>query len=133
VTESLNPSDRAAIEAIVAELESAWNAGDGERFGAPFAPEADFVNIRAEHMRGRETIARGHAGIFATIYAGSITRLTIESIRPLRPDVALVHVQSVLDAPSGPMAGKHEACFSMVLTREAGRWEIASFHNTRSR
>ena len=33
-------------ETIVKRLEDAWNAGDGAAFGAPFAPDADFVDIR---------------------------------------------------------------------------------------
>ena len=130
MTDSINPSDRAAVEAIVANLETAWNAGDGSKFGASFSIDADFVTIRAEHLRGRETIASGHAAIFRTIYAGSINRYTVESVRLLRPDVALVHVHSVLNAPSGPLAGRHTARFSAVLTSEAGGWQIASLHNT---
>jgi uncharacterized protein (TIGR02246 family) len=130
MSDSFNPSDRAAIEAIVSALETAWNAGDGVSFAAPFAPDADFVTIRAEHFRSREAIANGHAGIFRTVYAGSTNKLTLESIRLLRPDVALIHVQAALDVPEGPLAGKHNARFSAVLTREAGGWQIASFHNT---
>jgi uncharacterized protein (TIGR02246 family) len=130
VTNSNSTADRSAINAIVAGLEAAWNAGDGGRFGAPFAADADFVTIRAEHLRGREAIANGHAAIFRTIYAGSVNRFTIESLRFLRPDLALVHVDAALDAPVGPLAGKHTAKFSAVLTREPGGWQIASFHNT---
>jgi uncharacterized protein (TIGR02246 family) len=130
MSDSIDPSDRAAIEAIVARLEAAWNAGDGNAYGAPFADNADFVTIRAEHFRGRDAIASGHAGIFWTIYAGSVNRYTVESVRLLRPDVALVHVHAVLDALSGPLAGRHMARFSAVLTRDAGGWQIASLHNT---
>jgi uncharacterized protein (TIGR02246 family) len=130
VTDSIDPSDRAALETIVANLEAAWNAGDGDRFGAPFADAADFVTIRAEHFHGRDAIAGGHAGIFRTIYAGSTNQYTAESVRLLRPDVALVRVHAVLDVPSGPLTGRHIARFSMVLTREPGGWQIASLHNT---
>jgi len=130
VTDSINPSDRTAIEAIVATMEAAWNAGDGTRFAAPFSNDADFVTIRAEHLRGREAIAGGHAAIFRTIYAGSVNRYTVESIRLLRPDVALAHVRAVLNAPSGPLAGTNNATFSIVLTREANGWQIATLHNT---
>jgi uncharacterized protein (TIGR02246 family) len=130
VTNSSGTTDRSAIDAVVAGLEAAWNAGDGSKFGAPFAADADFVTIRAEHLRGREAIANGHAAIFRTIYAGSVNRFTIESLRFLRTDVALVHVDAALDAPVGPLAGRHAAKFSAVLTREAGGWQIASFHNT---
>ena len=87
------------------------------------------MTIRAEHFRGRQAIASGHAAIFRSIYAGSTNHLTLESARLLRQDVALIHVRAVLDAPVGPLAGRHEAFFSAVLTREPDGWSIASFHN----
>jgi uncharacterized protein (TIGR02246 family) len=124
------PGDRAALERIVHQLEAAWNAMDGSAFAAPFADDADFVTIRGEHFRGRPAIAAGHAAIFRTIYAGSTNQLTIESARLLRSEVALVQVHSTLDAPQGPLAGRHEARFSLVLTKEPGGWQIAALHNT---
>ena len=124
------PADRAALENIVRQLEAAWNAMDGSAFAAPFAAEADFVNIRGEHFRGQAAIAAGHAAIFQTIYAGSTNHFTVEGARLLRPEVALVRVHSMLDAPQGPLAGRHRARFSLVLTKEGGGWEIAAFHNT---
>ena len=128
--DDLEPGDRAALERIVSRLEAAWNAMDGAAFAAPFASDADFVNIRAEHHQGRPAIAAGHAAIFRTIYAGSSVHFTLESARLLRPETALLHVRSVLDAPQGPLAGQHRACFSLVCTHEAEGWEIAAFHNT---
>jgi uncharacterized protein (TIGR02246 family) len=121
---------RSAAENIVAQLEAAWKAMDGAAFAQPFAEDADFVNIRAEHFQGRPAIGAGHAAIFASIYAGSTTQMTVEAARRLRPDVGLVHVRSVLNVPQGPLAGRHAACFSMVLTKAGGDWEIAAFHNT---
>ena len=54
-------------EAITRRLEDAWNAGDGAAFGAPFAADGDFVDIRGELHSGREAIAAGHQQIFDTI------------------------------------------------------------------
>lgn len=126
----LAPADRAALENIVRQLEAAWNAMDGSAFGAPFASEADFVNIRGEHLRGQAAIAAGHAAIFQAIYAGSTDHYTVEGARLLRPEVALVRVHSMLDAPQGPLAGRHGARFTLVLTKERDGWEIAALHNT---
>ena len=129
MTESIDSKDRAAIEAIVKQLEAAWNAADGDAFAEPFADDADFITIRAEHILGRAAIASGHAGIFRTIYAGSVNQLTLEALRLLRPDVALIHVHAQLDVPAGPLQGKQNARFSAVLTREKGGWQIVSLHN----
>ncbi|HEY7636262.1 MAG TPA: SgcJ/EcaC family oxidoreductase [Gemmatimonadales bacterium] len=130
MTSPFSPADRAALEHIVRLLETAWNAGDGQAFAAPFAEDADFVTIRGEHFRGKPAIGAGHAAIFRTIYAGSTNRLTIEAARLLRPDVALVHVHSTLDAPQGPLAGRHAARLTLVLTKEQTGWEITALHNT---
>ena len=124
------PDDRAALERIVGELEAAWNAGDGAAFAALFAHDADFVNVRGEHHRGRTAIAAGHAGIFRSIYAGSTNRYMVESARLVRPEVALVHVRARLEVPHGPLAGRHGAYFCLLVTRERNGWEIAAFHNT---
>jgi uncharacterized protein (TIGR02246 family) len=130
MADDLALDDRAAVERVVRRLEAAWNAMDGPAFAAPFTEDADFVTIRGEHFHGRPAIATGHAAIFRSIYAGSTNRLTIETARLLRPDVALVHVYSALDAPKGPLKGKHGARFSLLLTREPAGWEIAALHNT---
>jgi uncharacterized protein (TIGR02246 family) len=127
--------ERAAVDAIVRRLESAWNAMDSEAFAAEFSGDADYVNIAGEHMRGRAAIAAGHHAIFRDFYADSTARMTVTAVRLLAPDVALAHVHSELDVPKGPLAGHNTALFSAVLTRRENdhgeRWEIAAFHNTR--
>lgn len=123
--------ERAEVEHLVDRLEAAWNALDGTAFAAPFAEDADFVNILGEHFRGRDKIAAGHDGIFRSIYAGSTVHMQVEQVRLLRPDVALAHVHSNLDVPEGRLKGRHTARYSMVLTRGSAGWEIAAFHNTR--
>jgi uncharacterized protein (TIGR02246 family) len=130
MSDTLSPADYTAIEKIIRKLESAWNVGDGTALAAPFAPDADFVTIRAEHFQGRDAIAAGHQAIFRSIYAGSENRYTVESMRLLHPDVSLVHVSSALNAPQGPLAGRHNALFSAVLIRTTTGWQITSFHNT---
>jgi len=130
MTTPLTTTDRAAIDALVHSLEAAWNAGDGDAFAAPFAADADFVNVRAEHHRGRQAIAAGHTAIFRSIYAGSTNQYIVRSARLLTGDVALVHVDAALDVPSGPLAGRLRALYSMVLVRQGSGWEVASFHNT---
>ena len=116
--------------AIVDELQQAWNAGDGARFAQPFAEDADFVNIRGEHHRTRDAIARGHQSIFASIYKDSVVRLEVAAVRSIATGVLLTHVRSVLNVPAGPLAGEHHALFSMVLVQDPRGWWITAFHNT---
>ena len=115
--------------AVLAGLESAWNAGDGEAFGAPYAADATFVNIRGEHHRGRGAIAGGHAAIFATIYAGSTNRMELVEARHLADDVIVATSRNTLDVPSGPLAGIHAATSTSVLVRVGDTWQVAVTHN----
>ena len=126
----MNVNDEKMIPEIVARLEKAWNAADGAAFAQPFAEDADFVNIRADHFKTREVIARGHQGIFDTIYKGSVVRYQVAGVRELAPRVLLVHVNATLQVPAGPFAGTHNSLFTMVLVQNENEWRIAAFHNT---
>jgi uncharacterized protein (TIGR02246 family) len=126
----MDSDDERIVSGLVSELEGAWNAADGTRFARPFAEDADFVNIRGEHFRTREVIAKGHQAIFNTIYKGSVVRYDVIGARAIAPAVLLAHVKSTLKAPIGPLAGEHGSMFSMVLVQDRDDWCITSFHNT---
>ena len=114
-----------------AEIEAAWNAADGERYGAQFADVTDFVNIRGEHHRGDGSyIGAAHQGIFDTIYRRSTVRYEVDEARVLAPGVVVAHATSTLDAPSGPLHGVHNSKMTVVLVEERGSWKATAFHNT---
>ncbi len=115
---------------LIGRLEQAWNGADGRAFGEPFAPDADFVDIRGEHHRGQKAIAAGHQAIFDSIYEGSSVAYELTDARKLSDDVILAHATAVLRAPSGPLAGEHNSMLSLVLVRGGDGWKIAGFHNT---
>ena len=118
------------VSDLIGELEKAWNAAEGEAFARPFAEDADFVNIRGEHLRTREVIAKGHQAIFNTIYSGSVVRYQVTRVRPIAPAVLLAHVKATLKAPIGPLAGEHNSLFTVVLVQDKNTWSISAFHNT---
>ncbi len=88
---------------LLGRLERAWNAGDGRAFGGPFAPDADFVDIRGEHHRGREAIAAGHRAILHSIYEGSTVGYELTDARELTGGVILAHATAVLRVRSPPV------------------------------
>jgi|SRR5262245_23032166 len=118
------------VSDLVGELEAAWNAADGTRFAQHFADDADFVNIRGEHVRTRGVIAKGHQAIFNTIYKGSVVRYDVTDVRAIAPAVLLAHAKSTLKAPTGPLAGEHNSLFTLVLVQDQNSWSITAFHNT---
>ena len=126
----MNPDGERIVSDLVGELEAAWNAADGTRFAQSFAEDADFVNIRGEHLRTREVIAKGHQAIFNTIYKGSVVHYDVTGVRAIAPAVVVAHVKSTLKAPTGPLAGEHNSLFTLVLVQHQNSWSIAAFHNT---
>ena len=120
--------DEAAIRQIVQQLQDGWNAHDGKAFAAPFAEDADYVIVNGMRIKGREEIEKGHTGIFTTFYKESHNVAAVKSVRFLRPDVAVAHVEWNLEVKPG--GEKARAMNSLVLTKDGGKWSIASFHNT---
>lgn len=123
-------ADEAAIRQIVQQVQDAWNAHDGKAFAAPFAADADYVVVSGMYIKGREAIEQGHTQIFSTLYKESKNAATVKSVRFLRPDVAVAHVEWNLEFLAGGETKKAQAINTMVLTKEGGKWGIAAFHNT---
>ena len=128
--EELSENDRASVVSGIKEMEKAWNAGDARGFAAPMAENVDFITIRADHLYGRQAVIDSHIDVLSTFYKGSTNHFNIEAIRLLRDGVALAQVRAVLESPSGPLQGHHEATYSLVLLRESERWEATLFHIT---
>ena len=123
-------ADRTAIAAVVKRMEDGWNGGDAKAFAAPMAENVDFITIRADHLYGRQAVVDSHIDVLSTFYAGSTNHFNVTEVRLLRPDVALAQIRAVLESPSGPLEGRHEATYSLVLVQTNGKWEVALFHIT---
>jgi len=136
--------DEAAIHDIVRRCEAAWNAADGVAWAAPFAEDADFVDVLGNPHQGRAAIEAGHRHIFATIYKGSRAEYRVERVRFMRPDVAVAFVHARLwsrlavavddprrEAHIGTTMSESQARSILMLARAGDRWQIVAFQNTR--
>lgn len=123
-------SDETLIRQIVRQVQDGWNTHDGKAFAAPFATDADYVVVNGMYIKGRESIEKGHTGIFATIYKDSTNTATVKSVRFLRKDVAVVHVEWNLEFRLDGKTNKGHALNTMIMTKDAGNWSIAAFQNT---
>jgi uncharacterized protein (TIGR02246 family) len=130
-TDAATNDPRVVAQEVLGRLEAAWNAADGQAFGSSYASDASFVNIRGEHIVGRTAIGAGHAGIFSTIYAGSVNRMELVRAEELSEGVVLAVSVNTLDCPTGPLAGRHQALSTSVVKRDDdGSWQVVSSHNT---
>ncbi len=123
------PADERAIRANIEQMMKGWNAKSGAEFAKPFAEDADYVVINGMQLKGRPVIEKSHQNIFDTVYKNTSLSMAVDSIRFLRPDVAVVHVSGALKLTEGD-ATLNNAKITMVMTKNGDRWEIAAFQNT---
>jgi uncharacterized protein (TIGR02246 family) len=127
----MDAEGRAGLDRVAQSLTDAWNAGDGAAFARCFTTDADFVNIFALHVVGREAVAKQHQFIFDSIYRGSRNSFSIVAARPLADGVVLAHIAADLRVPDGQLAGEIKTLASAIFVRDDAAWLIASFQNTR--
>jgi uncharacterized protein (TIGR02246 family) len=123
-------ADELAIREVIAAVESGWNAGDGDRFAASFAEDADYVIVDGRYIKGRQVIAQGHQGLFDSIYRDSHNVATVRGIRFISDDVAVAHVEWRLTFQQDEAVRKGQAITTMVMLRANGMWRITAFQNT---
>jgi len=124
-------NDERALHEMVYHLEAAWNAADGKGFAEAFAEDADFIHILGGYYTGRAAIETGHRMIFGTIYKGSTVRYSVEKIRFLRPDVAIVYLRQYLQLKEAGAPSDVEARPTIIAEKRDGKWQIVNLQNTR--
>jgi uncharacterized protein (TIGR02246 family) len=120
----------AAIQSVIDRMYQSWRAGDGKAFAALFHPLAEFVSVNGWLYTGRESIEKGHEQIFKTIYKESRYTPTIRSMVIMRSDLAVVHLQWLLNAQESGTDRPTLAYSMLVMSEVDGKWGIDAFQST---
>lgn len=128
--------EEAAIQKLLGELADAWNRGDAPAYGARYRPDGTFTNVNGTFHAGREAFNRRHEEIFRGFLRGTTLELTTKELRFIRPDVAVVDLDTGVSGVPAPPPGVRAApdgalhtCLLLVLVKEGGSWWIAAYHN----
>ena len=124
-------NDDRALHQLVYQLEAAWNAADGKGFAEAFVEDADLIHILGGYYTGRAAIETGHRMIFGTIYKGSSVRYSVEKIRYLSPEAAIVFLRQYLRFYEGGAPCDLEARPTIIAGKIDGVWRIVVLQNTR--
>ncbi|MFY0527678.1 SgcJ/EcaC family oxidoreductase [Archangium gephyra] len=129
--------DEVSLRKLVAEQTEAWNRGDAAAWSKDFAPDAEFINIVGTVFSGREEIRTRHAAIFASLFKGSRSEVTVRKIVLVAPSVAVVDTEHVVTGyaglPPGVQAtepGVLRTRMRYVLKQMGGKWSIVAGQNT---
>ena len=124
-------TDEGAVQAILQQLETAWNAYDSVSFAASFAEDANFIHIFGGQLDGRAAIEAAHKVIFDTIYKGSNASFTLRRIRFLRPDVAAVFARAHVRFKESNETREIETRPTLIVVKEQAKWQVVVFQNTK--
>ncbi len=126
----MTSTDEQALRGVVAKLESAWNRSDSLAWTALFSEDADLIHILGGHLSGHADIEHAHRAIFDTIYKDSTLKLTVEKIRPVSSDVAIVFLSGELHITQAGVPPVLQTRPTLIVHRTDGTWHIVAFQNT---
>jgi uncharacterized protein (TIGR02246 family) len=113
-------------EEAVSGLMAAWNLKDARAFASQFTEDATFVNVNGALWIGKKDIEDRHAK--AAIFNSSHVEIKPDSVRLLRPDIALVHVSwTITGDPRDPQPRSY--LMTTVVSKRDGRWLIVAAQN----
>jgi len=124
-------TDEGAIQAILQQLETAWNAYDSVGFAALFAEDANFIHIFGGQLDGRIPIETAHRVIFNTIYGGSHASFMLRRIRFVRSDVAVAFAHMHVKFKENNETREIETRPTLIVVKEQAKWQIVTFQNTK--
>lgn len=124
---SPNRDGEAAVLAVEAAYDRAWQAGDLDALIACVAEDAVLVSPRGELARGRAEIRRLLGAFLSGPARGTTHTTRIERVGFVTEDVAIVDGSAEIASSDG--SGSPQATivhrFTDVLRRDDGRWAIA--------
>ena len=117
-------SDDAAVRAVVAAYAAARDKGDGAALGALFTADADQLVSSGEWRRGRPAVVQG--SLASSQQNQGARTFTIETVRMVAANVALVDSRYDIAPPSGPT---RRMWASWLLVKDGTAWKIAAIRN----
>lgn len=119
-------------DAVVATFEAtsrAWADGDASAFAAWYADDATVI-LPGFYLRGKGGVDASMAAAFAGPLKGSRRVHSVQSVRFLGPDAAIVVTRSATLLPGEEEApAERQDLATWVLTRRDFQWSIESYHS----
>jgi uncharacterized protein (TIGR02246 family) len=116
-------TEETAVRDVYQRLMAAWNQGSGEAFAAVFADDGHLVGFDGHHFKGRDEIAPFQQELFDKWLKGSRLVGTVQDVRFLGPDVAVMHAVggTIMRGKSTPAPGR-DSVQTLVVTRQGHEW-----------
>jgi uncharacterized protein (TIGR02246 family) len=91
-------NEEQAIRAVLARFYEGWNTHDADKMASVYAEDIDHINVFGEWQKGRATLRQELAHLHAGPLHDSQKSYTVEKIRFVKPDVAVIQVSGKVPA-----------------------------------
>jgi uncharacterized protein (TIGR02246 family) len=121
--------DDAAIQKRLDEFSAAWNQHDAKLMAGCFAPDGDLINPFGRQAKGTEEIEKLFAGEQSGPMAGTTYSGTIEGIRYLDDDLAVVDMAGEITGmknQDGSAAPPFKHHVTWIIKEKRGKWVVLS-------
>ena len=128
LNDSERARDEAAIRALEAAYDGAWNADDIEALCALLTPDVVVIDPFGGVTEGREEVRIFFRSLFESGASGSTHASRIDAIRFVTDDVALVDAQATIEGLRLPWNEAGEPVvhsFTDVTVRDGAVWRIS--------
>ena len=124
-------ADVAALEAIIADHERAYNSKDPDLLAAHFRLRSWAVGVTGVEVEGRSALVAAAKAAFAGPLAGGQARYRPGVVEFLGDDVAICHMYSTAITDDGETTGPDPAMIALyVFVRDGARWQVVARQNT---
>jgi len=118
-----------AIKALLESFAAKWHDSDAHGLSMFWSADGDFINPDGLVLKGRREIEGFYSQAFSMGYAGSKAAATVDQIRWLKPDLALVDGAFEITGATGSdhrQLPAEKGRYTVVLKKENGHWWIVA-------
>ena len=126
--------DESSILEVQQQQATAWNRHDAAAYANLFTEDGDVVNVVGWWWKGRSEIETKLSAAFALIFKESKLTITDVQVKFLTAEIAIAHVRWTMEGAKTPpnIPEPRQGIQLQILTKQSGKWLIASFQNTNS-
>ena len=114
--------DKTAINEFLMRFADSWKTNDGAALAEFFTEDGTLINPFGQRADGRPAVAAMYSDYFAGLLADTTTTITVESIRPVGADHALVDADEPIHGPDGQ--ARLVVHLTALLRRDGDDWRF---------